>query len=276
VARLEKQALQAIDKEYERQRIWKESQQRNWAAVQQKQKEKYEEAQANALQKIQAYDDFVFGYHFLLEQLQVFDANGELRSAQQAKENGQEALLFLQQLSIPNLDKQLKSIRNRIEQNLFAFLDKAASVVDELEKQIDSSILPFWTKAWQTHKNLIKAKSAKQRQFIRKHNQWLWDCLQQEYQMTKNDFEKLKQAIFAQLNAIVQSSALVEAVNSIIRKYTKMTKNQVSQPFLNLIMFYHNHRKFNRGERKGFAPIELLQNIRLKINPIDLILEYVK
>lgn len=275
-SQLEKQALKAIEKEYERERIWKESQQRNWAAVQQKQQEKYEQAKVKALHKIQAYDDFLLGYHFLLEQLQVFDTNGKLRSADQAKKNAQEALLFLQQLPIANLNKSLNSIHNRIEQNLFAFLDKAVGVVDDLEKQIGSLILPFWTKAWQAHKNLIKAKSAKQRQFIRTHNQWIWEFLIQEYQMSKADFETLKQSIFAQLNAIVQSSALVEAVNSIIRKYTKMTRNQVSQPLLNLIMFFHNHRKFNRGERKGFAPIELLQKIQLKLNPIDLILEYIK
>lgn len=274
--RLEQQALKAIEKEYEREQIWKASQQRNWAAVQQKQKASYEQARTKALQKLQTYDDFLLGYHFLLEQLQVFDTNGQLRSADQAKKNAQEAILFLRQLPIANLHKSLNSIQNRVEQNLFAFLDRALSVVANLEKKVGSLLLPFWTKAWQTHKNLLKAKSAKQRKFINKQNRWIWRFLMQEYQLSKIDFEAFKQSIFAQLNTIVQSSALVEAVNSIIRKYTKMTKNQVSQPLLNLIMFFHNHRKFNRGERKGFAPIELLQKIQLKLDPIDLILEYVK
>jgi hypothetical protein len=35
-------------------------------------------------------------------------------------------------------------------------------------------------------------------------------------------------------------------------------KGQVTQATLNLIMFYHNHRRYKSGKRQGKAPIELL------------------
>ncbi len=37
-----------------------------------------------------------------------------------------------------------------------------------------------------------------------------------------------------------------------------MAKNQLNQPMLNLIMFYHNHRVYKAGKRKGYSPMELL------------------
>jgi hypothetical protein len=38
-------------------------------------------------------------------------------------------------------------------------------------------------------------------------------------------------------------------------------------------MFFHNHRKFERGKRKGKAPIELLTGQKLEKGPIELMLQ---
>jgi hypothetical protein len=51
---------------------------------------------------------------------------------------------------------------------------------------------------------------------------------------------------------------MVECINSILRPYLNNSKNQVSQEFLNLFMFYHNHRRYRAGKRKGKTPMELL------------------
>ena len=64
--------------------------------------------------------------------------------------------------------------------------------------------------------------------------------------------------MFNELNKIIQSSAAVECINSILRTYLNASKNQINQPFLNLFMAYHNHRRFKAGERKGKTPFEIL------------------
>ena len=40
-------------------------------------------------------------------------------------------------------------------------------------------------------------------------------------------------------------------------------KGQITQEALNLIMFFHNHRLYKSGKRKGSAPIEILTNTKL-------------
>ncbi len=64
--------------------------------------------------------------------------------------------------------------------------------------------------------------------------------------------------MYGKLDQIVQSSAAVECINSILRPYLNTIKNQPTQEFLNLFMFYHNHRRFSAGKRKGKTPIEIL------------------
>ena len=47
-------------------------------------------------------------------------------------------------------------------------------------------------------------------------------------------------------------------VNSLLRPYLNSCKGHITQETLNLIMFYHNHRRYKSGKRQGKAPIELL------------------
>ncbi len=43
-----------------------------------------------------------------------------------------------------------------------------------------------------------------------------------------------------------------------MRPYLNTTKNHVTQEQLNLIMHYHNHRRYLDGKRKGKTPMEIL------------------
>jgi len=51
-------------------------------------------------------------------------------------------------------------------------------------------------------------------------------------------------------------------------------KGQITQETLNLIMFYHNHRRYNDGKRKDKAPLEILTGKELKKHWVDLLLDY--
>ena len=73
-----------------------------------------------------------------------------------------------------------------------------------------------------------------------------------------DEFDTLKALVFDKLDSIVRASSLVEMVNSLIRPYLNSCKGQITQETLNLIMFYHNHRRYKSGKRQGKAPIELL------------------
>ena len=68
----------------------------------------------------------------------------------------------------------------------------------------------------------------------------------------------LKALVFDKLDSIVRASSLVEMVNSLLRPYLNSCKGQITQEALNLLMFYHNHRRYKSGKRKGQAPLELL------------------
>jgi hypothetical protein len=71
-------------------------------------------------------------------------------------------------------------------------------------------------------------------------------------------FDTLNVLVFDKLDSIVRASSLVEMVNSLLRPYLHSCKGQSTQEALNLIMFYHNHRRYKSGKRQGKAPIELL------------------
>ena len=68
----------------------------------------------------------------------------------------------------------------------------------------------------------------------------------------------IQKEVYSKLDKIVQSSALVECINSIIRPYLNTSKNHVTQKLLNLIMHYHNHRRYRDGKRKDKTPMEIL------------------
>jgi hypothetical protein len=76
------------------------------------------------------------------------------------------------------------------------------------------------------------------------------------------------------LDAIVRASSLGEMVNAFIRPYLNRCKGQITQETLNLIMFYHNHRRYNSGKRKGKAPIELLTGEPLEADWVELLIQH--
>ena len=52
------------------------------------------------------------------------------------------------------------------------------------------------------------------------------------------------------------------------------SKGQITQETLNLIMFYHNHRRYKGGRRQGKAPIELLTGESLQGDWVSLFMQH--
>lgn len=68
----------------------------------------------------------------------------------------------------------------------------------------------------------------------------------------------------------------MECINSIIRPYLNSTKNHVTQEQLNLIMHYHNHRRYRDGKRKNKTPMEILTGQEQQADWIELVLGIIR
>lgn len=69
-----------------------------------------------------------------------------------------------------------------------------------------------------------------------------------------------------------RSNSNIENLNNQIRRYFEVYKS-IPEWFPYLFSFYWNFRVFERGKRKGYAPIEILLGGKLKTDWLDLILE---
>ncbi len=85
--------------------------------------------------------------------------------------------------------------------------------------------------------------------------------------------EEIKQTVYLNLNQIIQSSSAVVCINSLLRFYLNSSNNKVTQKFLNLFMFFLNHRRFKNDERKGKTPMEFATNSKQKEDWLDLLLQ---
>jgi hypothetical protein len=206
---------------------------------------------------IALYDHFCFLYHTLLNAFQLFDTHGNLKNTTTVLADFEAALDLMTALQHPNLKQMttaLKSI-HACQPKLFTFLRTAQTVVQTLAADIPAWILQPFCRAWQAHKNNIKAKNIAHKNACKTTEN---AALTEAESLQPNSFYDLKTRIYTQLNTIIQSSAAVECINSILRPYLNTARNHISQDALNLFQFYHNHRVFEQGERKGKSPMQIL------------------
>ncbi len=216
--------------------------------------QEYEQAVEVTNAAIERYENFAFLYNCAIAELPVFDRQGYVRKRDVAEQNMKVALELMRELGHYKINEAIKSIENILE-DLFYYLDRAKEIVDELNNSgVDIDILNGFYKAWQLGRNATKAKQAKRKakyKFLHKEKLTLLEDL------LEGDFVSLSQHIFKELDKAVQSSAMVETINSILRPYLNSSRNHVSQNMLNLILFYHNHRRYQQGKRKGMTPLEI-------------------
>ncbi len=252
VDRLEKAAYKAIGVEHECERKLDSAksdqvQEKRWADC-----EKSAEAAKNA---VTLYDDFSYLYRCVLGELNVFDSNGNLRDRQQAEEGINVGLALIEELNHNNITEAVDKIRRTLP-DLFHYLDVAKKVVEECkELPISEESLKAYCVAWQWGKAVRKAKKSDRKNKAQEREQF---CLEIAEGLNQDESRDIQKEVYSKLDKIVQSSALVECINSIIRPYLNTTKNHVTQELLNLVMHYHNHRRYIDGVRKGKTPMEIL------------------
>lgn len=273
--RFEKAAYQAIEAEYERENLCQNTQKPKNLPLY---KEQLAKLQAQTRKAIEQHDKFSFFYGCILQQFNVFDRNGEVRKRSFAEGELKTAIDCLYELGSPNLDKELKLIEKLLP-DLFSFLDKASLYCQKIieNELVPAQDLPFWAIAWQSEKRSFKVKNnySFQKQLRLKSKNGLIE-LQQATLLAQEDFNELGLTIFAQFDAIIQSSAPVEMFNAFLRPFLNQSRDQLSQQSLNLIMDFYNHHTFKRGKRKGKSPFEMLTGKKNEQPWLDKIMHLVR
>ena len=233
------------------------------------------EADRKAVQSIDLYDDFNYLYQFIIHQLNVFDSAGELRQRGQAEENIEIALELMTSLDHKSITKEATAIIKTLPE-LLVYFDNAVDAVNKCHNlSKNKQAVQTLALAWQWDKAIIKSKvSTRKHHAIQQRDLHLE--LAELFIGDKKRFNQLKDSVYAELDQIIQASSMVECINSILRPYLNHSKNQVTQGFLNLFMFYHNHRRYYAGKRKGKTPMELLTGKKQQEDWITLLQKEVK
>lgn len=233
------------------------------------------EADKKEQQAIDGYDNFHYLYQYLIHQLKSFDSAGRLRQRDQAEENMTVALELITSLPHKTISKEAMLIKKTLP-DLLTYFDDAAIAFEKCQKlTANKEALQALVLAWQWNKSVIKSKITARKHHAIEQRQFYLE-LAELFIGDEEKTLKLKQSIDAELDQIIQASSMVECINSILRPYLNNSKNQITQAFLNTFMFYHNHRRYHAGKRKGKTPMELLTGKAQKDDWIVLLQKEVK
>lgn len=267
---LEDAAYKAIKEEYHRENNLDSAKSDN---VINKRIKEYEKAKRIANEQIELYENYYYLYLCIIDELKIFDDNGNLRDRKEAETNIKVGLDIIETLGNEKITKAIGKVR-RTMPDLLNYFDSAESIIANLTAlSYNKEALQALCLAWQARKQATKSKKSKRRQY--------WINLEQFYlevavDYIQENYEHIKAQVYMELDKIIQSSALVECINSIIRPYLNNSKNQITQETLNLIMYYHNHRRYTDGKRKGKTPIEILTGKKQEKDWIDLLFDIVE
>jgi hypothetical protein len=231
--------------------------------------QRYDQAHHACEHAMARYDQLDLLLHMLREALHLCSPFGRLRTAQGVRAELTSLLSLIEEIEDAVLPKLLKSIRSHLD-DIVAPFEQAASIHAELLALIPQPILDALVLAWH-HEHLSHQSKAQQKRY-HQHESQQWLDFSEGLLHTR--FESFKALVFENLDAIVQSSSLVEMVNSFIRPYLNSSKGHITQETLNLIMFDHNHRRYKSGKRQGKAPIELLTGDTLRADWLDLLIQH--
>jgi hypothetical protein len=231
----------------------------------------YEHAHDACEQAIARYDQLDLLLHLLRDALHLCSPFGRLRTVAGVRSELVLLLSLIEEIDDAVLMKLLHPLRSHLDDILAPF-EQAESIHGELLDLVSQQILDALVLAWH-HEHLSYQSHTKQKHYHQHERQQWLDFAEG---LLDNQFEPLKSVVFEKLDTIVQASSLVELVNSFIRPYLNSSKGQITQETLNLIMFYHNHRRYKSGKRQGKAPIELLTGEALEADWVGLLIQHVQ
>jgi len=264
---LERQAYRAIAGEHEA--AVKFANAKSEATLQ-KRLEKYEKAKKACEHAIERYDQLDFWLGMLSDALHLCSDSGRLRTVEGVRSDLTLILnLIEEEIKDEKLPKLLKPIRSHLDDLLVPFRQVEQIHTDLLEL-IPEPIVDALALSW--HHDHLSYQSHGKKKYYHQRESRHW--LNFSEGLLDERFDEFKALVFEQLDQVVKASSLVEMVNSLLRPYLNTSKGQMTQETLNLIMFYHNHRRYKGGRRQDKAPIELLTGEALQGDWIDLLIQH--
>jgi hypothetical protein len=229
----------------------------------------YEHAHQACEHAMARYDQLDLLLQLLRDALHLCSPFGRLRTVEGVRSELTSLLSLIEEVDESVLPKLLQPIRSHLDDILAPF-EQAESIHAELLHLLPHQILDALVLAWH-HEHLFYQSPAKHKRYHQYENQQWLDFAEG---LLDHQFAPLQALVFEKLDAIIQASSLVELVNSFIRPYLNSSKGQITQETLNLIMFYHNHRRYKSGKRQGKAPIELLTGEALEADWGELLIQH--
>ena len=246
----ERRAYAAIDQEYEAARTFANAKS---AANLHKRLAHYDTAHRTCEQAMARYDQLATLLHMLREALHVCSPHGRLRTQEHVRSELMLLFDMIEALDCAAMSKTLKPIRTHLDDMLVPF-KQAEAIEAELRVMVPHEALDFLVLAWH-HAHFVHQSGSKKKGYHQRERDFWLACAEG---LLGDAFETLNALVVDKLDSIIRASSLVEMVNGLIRPYLNSCKGQITQETLNLIMFYHNHRRYKSGKRQGKAPIELL------------------
>jgi tetratricopeptide (TPR) repeat protein len=265
---LERKAYAAMNKEYDAARTFAHAKSE---ANLHKRLQQYETAHDACEQAVTLYDQLDVLLHLLREAFHVCSPHGKLRTQENVRSELMLLFDMIGALDCTALPPILKPIGKHIDDLLVPF-QHVEVIAAELQAVVPHEALDFLVLAWH-HNHLSYQAGAKQKRYHQREQAF---CLACADGLLGDAFDTLNVRVFDKLDSIVRASSLVEMVNSLLRPYLNSCKGQITPETLNLIMFYHNHRRYKSGKRQGKAPIELLTGKPLQAPWWELLLQQVK
>ncbi len=205
----------------------------------------------------------------LSETLHLCSDSGRLRTVEDVRADLILILSLMEEIDDEKLPKLLKPIRSHID-DIFVPFRQVERIHTELLALMPEQIVDAFVLAWH-HDHLSYQSHGKKKHYHRRESNF---CLDFSEGLLDDQFDECKVLVFEKLDSVVKASSLVEMVNSLIRPYLNSSKGHITQETLNLIMFYHNHRRYKGGRRQGKAPIELLTGEALQGDWVDLFMQH--
>lgn len=268
VSRFERQAYSAIEKEYQRKKVFENAKSEE---VLHKKLDLYEKAKAIAEKAIEQYDDFCYLWQQLRMAFDLFDSQGNFKDPQKNLEEVLTILDLMRSLNCEGLNKEIQTLKNALEA-YWGYFQRAEMIYRELAQTYSQEPLKPICLAWQYQKQAKNSKIYKVQQYLKNEAQFYLDFAQS---INPTQFEEIKSNVFEGFDANIRSSSLIENINSSLRELLDTCRGQVTQELLNLFAYVHNHRPFLRGERQNLAPIEILTGKPLETSWIDSLLDSV-
>lgn len=228
----------------------------------------YEKAHLTTNLAIALYDNFNYLWQQLKLSFDLFDLEGNFTDPKEKYQQVLAILSLLTSMGCESLTMATISFR-KVLVSFWPYFERAQSVYLHFSNLYPKELLTLISLAWQYCRKSRNSKSYSQQIYFKELTQHYLNWAESIY---PTNFSLITHSIFEAYDSNIRSSSFVENINSSLRAFLDNSRSQLSQLSLNLFAFFHNHRPFLRGHRKGLAPIEILQGQAMQSSWIDSLL----